>query len=75
MAHHSNLPLGDSLKTDRRKAFYETHKDIALVMILVVFLFPIFGVYVSGLLGAALGMIISIAAYFLTPYVILNLGK
>ncbi len=75
MAHHSNLSLGDSLKTDRRRAFYEGHKDIALVMVFVVFLFPLFGVYVSGLLGAALGMLISIAAYFLTPYVTLNLGK
>jgi hypothetical protein len=75
MAHHSNLSLGDSLKTDQRKAFYEARKDIALVMVLVVFLFPLFGVYVSGLLGAALAMLISIAAYFLTPYVTLKLGK
>ncbi len=74
MAHPSNLSLNDSLKTDQRKAFYETHKDIALGMILVVFVFPIFRVYVSGLLGAALGMLISIAAYFLMPYVTLKLG-
>jgi nitrate reductase NapE component len=75
MAHSSDLSFTDSLKTDQRKAFYEGHKDIALVMVLVVFLFPIFGVYVGGLFGAALGMLISIAAYFLTPYVTLNLGK
>ena len=75
MAHPSNLSLGHSLKTEQRKAFYEAHKDIALIMVFVVFLFPIFGVYVSGLLGAALGMLISIGAYFLTPYVTLKLGK
>ena len=75
MAHPSNLSLGHSLKTEQRKAFYEAHKDIALIMVFVVFLFPIFGVYVSGLLGAALGMFLSIAAYFLTPYVTLKLGK
>lgn len=75
MTHHSNLSLGDSLKSDQRKAFYEAHKDMALVMIFVVFLFPLFGVYVSGLLGAALGMLISIAAYLLTPYVTIRLGK
>lgn len=75
MAHPSNLSLNDSLKTDQRKAFYEAHKDIALGMILVVFLCPLFGVYVSGLLGAALGMLISIAAYFLTPYLNLKLSK
>jgi len=75
MAPPSNLSFIDTLKTDQRKAFYEGHKDIAMGMILVVFLFPIFGVYVSGLLGAALGMLISMAAYFLTPYVSLMLGK
>lgn len=75
MTHHSNLSLGDSLKSDQRKAFYEAHKDMALVMIFVVFLFPLFGVYMSGLLGAALGMLISIVAYLLTPYVTIRLGK
>jgi len=74
MALPSDVSLSDSLKSDQRKAFYEGHKDIALIMILVVFLFPLFGVYISGLLGAALGMVISIAAYFLTPYVSYKLG-
>ena len=74
MALPSDVSLSDSLKSDQRKAFYEGHKDIALIMILVVFLFPLFGVYINGLLGAALGMGISIAAYFLTPYVSYKLG-
>ncbi len=74
MALSSDVSLTDSLKSDQRKAFYEAHKNIALIMILVMFLFPLFGVYISGLLGAALGMIISIGAYFLTPYVTLTLG-
>jgi len=71
----SKISFTGTLKIDQRKAFYEAHKDVALVMILVVFLFPLFGVYVSGLLGAACGMVISIAAYFLTPYVTIKLGK
>jgi len=65
----SNVSLSDSLKSHQRKAFYEGHKNIALIMILVMFLFPLFGVYISGLLGAALGMFLSIGVYFLTPYV------
>ncbi len=70
----SDVSLSDSLKSAQRQGFYEGHKDIALVMILVVFLFPLFGVYISGLLGAALGMLLSLLAYFLTPYVTLKLG-
>lgn len=71
----SHLSLSDSLKSDKRQAFYESHKDIARIMILVVFLFPLFGVYISGLLGATIGLLLSIAAYFLTPYVISRLNR
>ena len=69
MSIHSGLSLSDSLKSKQRQVFYERHKNIALVMILVIFFFPLFGVYISGLLGAALGMGLSIGAYFLTPYI------
>jgi len=47
---------------------------MALIMILVMLLFPLFGVYISGLLGAALGMFLSISVYFLTPYVTYKLS-
>ena len=67
MAVPSHVSLSHSLKGEQRKAFYEGHKNIALIMILVVFLFPLFGVYISGLLGAAVGMLFSLVAYFLTP--------
>jgi hypothetical protein len=74
MAIPSKVSLSDSLKSAQRQDFYEGHRDIAKIMILVVFLFPLFGVYISGLLGAALGMILSLFAYFLTPYVTMKLG-
>ena len=38
-------------------------------MALVVFLLPFVGLYVTGLFGAVVGFLLSIAAYFLTPYV------
>ncbi|MDH5586019.1 MAG: hypothetical protein OEZ05_05265 [Nitrospirota bacterium] len=75
MAVPTNISLGNSLKSANRLAFYEGHKEIAKLMILVVFLFPLFGVYISGLLGAVVGLFLSLVAYFLTPYVILNLAK
>ena len=74
MTPPSDVSLNNLLKSNQRKAFYEGHKNIALIMVLVMFLFPLFGVYISGLLGAALGMFLSIGAYFLTPYVTLKLG-
>jgi hypothetical protein len=42
-------------------------------MILIVFLLPIAGVFVVGLSGGVLGVLVSAAAYLLAPYVVLKL--
>ena len=41
-------------------------------MILIVFLLPFVGLYITGLFGAVLGVVLSVAAYYLTPYVVLE---
>lgn len=74
MSLPSDLSFADSLKSDERRKFYERHRSIAIVMILIVFLLPFAGLYVTGLFGAALGVLISVAGYYLTPYVVLKLG-
>ncbi len=38
-------------------------------MIVIVLLLPIVGAFVRGLFGAILGVAISVAAYYLTPYI------
>ena len=73
MTLHSELSFADSLKSNERTGFYERHKPIAVAMILIVFLLPIAGVFVLGLPGGVLGVIVSAAAYLLTPYVVLKL--
>jgi len=42
-------------------------------MILIVFLLPIAGVFVMGMPGGVLGVIVSVAGYFVTPFVVLKL--
>ncbi len=74
MSLHSELSFTDSLTSDQRRNFYERHRSIAIVMILIVFLFPFAGLYVTGLFGAVLGVLLSMAGYYLTPYVWLKLG-
>ena len=63
------VTLAEPLKEDQRKAFYERHRSIAVTMVFVVFLLPFVGLYVAGVFGAVVGFLLSIAAYFLTPYV------
>jgi len=75
MAFPSDLSFSDSLKSDRRQAFYEHHKRIALAMILIVFLLPLIGVFMSGLSGAISGVVISVLSFYLTPYALLKLGQ
>jgi hypothetical protein len=58
-----------SLKSDERRKFYERHQSVAIAMILIVFLCPFAGLYVTGLFGAVLGVVVSVAFYYLTPFV------
>ncbi len=74
MSLSPDLSFTDSLKSDRRTAFYEHHKGIALAMILIVFLLPLVGVFAQGLAGAITGVIISVLAYYLAPFALLKLG-
>ena len=73
MPLRSELSFTDSLKSDERRDFYERHQSIAIVMILIVFLLPFAWLYVTGLFGAVLGVLISVAGYYLTPYAWLKL--
>jgi uncharacterized membrane protein SpoIIM required for sporulation len=73
MRHRSELTFTGSLKSEQRRDFYEHNKSIAVLMILVVFLFPIAGIFLTGLTGAVLGVVVSVVAYYLTPYVVLKL--
>ena len=74
MPLRSELSFTDSLKSDQRRDFYERHQSLAVVMILIVFLLPFAGLYVTGVFGAVLGVLISVAGYYLTPYAWLKLG-
>ncbi len=73
MALRSDSSFTDSLKSDQRQEFYERHQSIAMVLILIVLLLPFAGLYVTGLFGAVLGVLISVAGYYLTPYAWLKL--
>ena len=72
MAFPSELSFTDSLKSEQRRHFYERHKGLAIVMILVVFLLPFVGVFFRGLAGAVMGVVLSIFLYYLTPYAVLK---
>ncbi len=56
------------LSNEKRKDFYERNKPIAVLMIIIVFLFPIVGALLRGLSGAVLGVAISVLGYYLAPY-------
>ncbi len=73
MNRHSELSFTGSLKSEQRRTFYEHHKPIAVLMILILFFLPIVGVFVMGAPGGLLGVVVSVVGYFLTPYVVLKL--
>jgi hypothetical protein len=73
MSEGYGISFTDSLKGEERRKFYERHRSIAIAMIGIVFLSPFAGLYVTGLFGAVLGVVVSVAFYYLTPYVWLTL--
>lgn len=75
MSLRPKLSFAESLTSEQRQIFYEGHRSLAILMILVVLLFPFAGLYVTGLLGAGLGVLVSLVAYYLMPYVWLTLGR
>lgn len=74
MHGHSDVSLSDSLNSNYRRKFYEAHRSLALFMIVIVFFSPFAGLYVTGLFGVVLGVVVSFAAYGLTPYLWLKIG-
>jgi len=74
MTGHSGSSFIESFNSERRRQFYEGHRSLALLMILVVFLSPFAGLYVAGLFGAVTGVLLSFAAYYLTPFLWLTIG-
>ncbi len=72
MALPSDLSFTDSLTSAQRTGFYEHHKPLAVGMILAVFFLPFVGLLAGGLFGVVAGVIISVLAYYLTPYAVLK---
>jgi len=67
MPDRSDFSFFESLTSDHRRRFYEHHRLLALLMILILLLAPFAGLYVTGLLGSVVGVLLSVAAYYLTP--------
>jgi hypothetical protein len=65
MSDHSDS--AGSFSAEARRTFYEAHRSLALFMILIVFVAPFAGLYVAGPLGVVFGVLVSAAAYLLTP--------
>ncbi len=72
---HMESSFKDSLTGERRREFYERHKPLAVLMVLIVFLSPILGVFLKGVPGLLLGVIIPVAGYYLIPYIVLRLVR
>lgn len=58
--------MAESL-TGHHRTFYERHRSLALLMILILFLAPFVRLSVTGLLGSLVGVVLSVTAYYLMP--------
>ena len=75
MPSSSGLSFADSLTPAQRTGFYERHKLLGVGMILAVFFLPFVGLFAGGLFGVAAGVSMSVAAYYLAPYIVTKVLK
>jgi hypothetical protein len=64
----SSHSFTDALTSETRQAFYDQHGPAAHIMHLVLFLVPIAGYLIRGMVGVVLGMTLFMLAYYLMPY-------
>ena len=64
---HPQRVFNRSRSSDTRRDFYEAHKRLAIVMILIIFTFPIAGVFLGGIPGLLFGVASSVLGYYLLP--------
>lgn len=64
----SNHSFIEALTSETRQAFYDQHQPIAQVMHIILFVLPLAGVIVKGLVGAVLGLTLFLLCYYLMPY-------
>jgi len=67
MSDSSSLSFSESFTAHNRRKFYERHRSFAVLIILILFLAPFAGLYVTGLLGSMVGVVLSVIAYYLVP--------
>lgn len=67
---HAEPSFRRSLESDTRRDFYEGHKPTAILMILIIFTFPIAGVFIRGVPGFLVGVASSVLGYYLLPYAV-----
>lgn len=60
-------PPFPALTADARRTFYAQHRAVAIVLIALVFIAPFVGLYLAGLLGAAIAVGLSALVYSLMP--------
>ena len=62
--------MNSSPSAERRRAFYEQHITLAVLLIVVLFVSPVLGLLLFGFPGLLLGVVVPAVAYWLLPLVL-----
>jgi hypothetical protein len=68
MSQRSDSTRDGLFTAEARRRFYDDHRLLAVFMIVIVFAAPFAGLYVAGLLGVVVGVLVSAVAYVLIPW-------
>ncbi len=72
---NETINLSDSLEIQKTHEFYKKNRIVFYLVLLISFGSPFLGYYITGAWGVAVGFLISLITYFLSPYAALKVKE
>jgi len=63
------IGIKDFISWERKRTYIKKHRIIGAILLVLAFISPFIGYVFEGTLGIIIGLVISLASYFVGPYV------
>ena len=75
ITHRKTIVIKDSVEWESRREFFEENPKIKWIIVAITIGSPFLGLFLRGLIGIIIGLVISIVSYILGPYAIIKVRE
>jgi len=69
------IVLKDTVSIKTTKEFYETNPTVKFLAIVISVISPCIGLFIAGISGIVIGLIVSVIVYYLSPYAVMKVRE